>query len=701
MPSRKRPHTPTRPAAPSAQPRPRRSYRPLAFAAIILIATTLAYAHTFHAPFQCDDRAAIVENPTIRSLWPLGRVLSPAGWGATTHARPMLNLSLALNYHVGQLNVFGYHVVNLLIHLAAAALLFALSRRLLRLPSTPPAFREPADALAFTITLLWALHPLNTQAVTYVAQRVEAMMAVFYLLTLYCLVRSAEHRTQNAELQRRAWSCAALTACALGMATKEVMLSAPIMAALLDRCFLATSWREVLHRRGWLHAGLALTWSVLIFLIITQGGYRADETGFGSVVSPWHYLLTESGVILHYIRLAAWPHPLSFDYSDLPLIRHVAEAWPQLLAVGALVALTFAGLRFRPRIAWIALTFFAVLAPTSSFMPILDVMQERRMYLPLMTLISLFVLALHHTLRSATRHHRLAFCLLTSALCLLLGTLTHRRNHAYRSEYALWMDVLAKRPQNAQAAVTAGATLLDAGRLDDAMALFNRAIGTTARSGMAFNNRGLAYLRRGDYLQAIEDFSRALELPGMPRFKVQNNRGIAHAALNNTAAAMQDYSAAIHAMPMYATAYHNRARLHAAMGDPASAFSDFERAQRYAPEQPDTYLDRGNLLATLNRHAEAIDDFSRALHVAPENADACYNRANSLSQLERFPEALHDYNRAIQLRPDKAEAYNNRASVNLILGDPASARQDLLTCARLGLTPNSNLVEMVESALAP
>jgi 4-amino-4-deoxy-L-arabinose transferase-like glycosyltransferase len=203
------------------------------------LAVFVAYANTFRVPFLFDDQQSIVENPTIRSLsW---GVFSPPHDGLTVEGRPVLNFSLALNYAVSGTKVWSYHAINLAIHLLAALTFFGLVRRTLQRVATPVAAH--ATEIALAAALLWALHPLQTESVTYIVQRTESLMGLLYLLVLYGFVRGCE--AENA----RGWWALSITACALGMGTKEVMVSAPLMVLLYDRTFVAGSFRAAWRQR--------------------------------------------------------------------------------------------------------------------------------------------------------------------------------------------------------------------------------------------------------------------------------------------------------------------------------------------------------------------------------------------------------------------------------------------------------------------
>src|SRR5262245_43870590 len=212
------------------------SRSPLWIAALI-VAVVATYANSFWGIFLLDDTRAIVENSRIQELWPLGPILSGP--------RPVVDLSLAVNYAISGVRPWSYHAVNLLIHLFATLTLFGLVRRtVLRINSER--LKVGATPIAFATAILWAIHPLQTQAVTYVIQRSESMMAMFYLLTLYCFARGA---IEN----RREWYAAAVVACALGMGSKAVMITAPVVVLLYDRAFVASRWREIWEHRWGVH----------------------------------------------------------------------------------------------------------------------------------------------------------------------------------------------------------------------------------------------------------------------------------------------------------------------------------------------------------------------------------------------------------------------------------------------------------------
>jgi len=206
----------------------------IALAGLLAIAAAGVYGNSLSNPLVFDDIPQIKENQNIRQLWPVSAVVEGT-------RRPVAIYSLAINYHLGGLNPRGYHLVNIGLHILAGLALFGLLRRTLSGPKLRPRYGSSAAFLAFAMVLIWLVHPLATQAVDSIIQRMEVLMALFYLLTLYTLARAAEGP------ERGLWSVLCVAACLLGMLSKEVMVTAPLTALLYDRCFLAGSWREALR----------------------------------------------------------------------------------------------------------------------------------------------------------------------------------------------------------------------------------------------------------------------------------------------------------------------------------------------------------------------------------------------------------------------------------------------------------------------
>ena len=415
--------------------------------ALVIVGAAI-YANSLSGPFLLDDAPAIVDNPSIRQLWPPWQALQapPDAPGA---GRPIVSLSLAMNYALGGLDVRGYHLFNIAVHLLAALALYGCVRRTLELPGLGERFRDHSPALAFCVALLWLIHPLQTEPVNYITQRSESLMGLFLLLTFLFFVRSFTDRP-NAT-----YRVATVLACAVGMACKETMVVAPLLLLLYDRAFVAGSFNSALQARRGIYLGLAATWVWLGFLIATGPDYRAMAMGFEIEVGAREYALAQPEIIVGYLQRVIWPHPLIVDYGQVPPTS-VGRLIGFLTVILVLVGATFAALVYRKRLGFLGAWFFLLLLPTSSIIPISsEVGAERRIYLPLIAPIVLLVIGLFVGLQRWLSRRRAPSALLAPhavtvlvvvALSLPLAATTVRRNRDYRSVESIWRTVVEARP---------------------------------------------------------------------------------------------------------------------------------------------------------------------------------------------------------------------------------------------------------------
>lgn len=429
---------------------------------LLLLAGAVAYANALNTAFVFDDRVWIDRSPIIGDA---------AAYLNATRDRALTYLTVLVNHRLGGLNPFGYHLFNVAVHLAAGVTLFALLRRVFRLPRWAGRFDGRADGLAFAAALLWLVHPINTSAVTYVIQRAEALMGLFFLLTFYCWTRGVT------DGNRRLWHPLAVFSFLACCVSKEVAVAAPPLLLLYDRVFLARSWREVLGRwPGWV--GIFGLLAVKLWPVLFGAFAQANEVGvgFNIRISPKQYALTQTGVILHYLRLCVWPVGQSVDYFDWPLANSLADVAPAAVGLALLLAASGVALVARPAVGFLAAWFFVILAPTSSVMPIVDVAFEHRMYLSSITVLLGAVVLVDELLRRWTTagpaRRAVGVGLLTVAAGLFT-LLTAARNTVYRSEVTFWASALRQRPDNYRAKVTLAALHTGDGRLDAAAELFD------------------------------------------------------------------------------------------------------------------------------------------------------------------------------------------------------------------------------------
>ncbi len=636
----------------------------------IVALTVAAYLNSFGGPFVFDDLPSILENPSIRRLSALGEVLFPSqAGGLTTSGRPLVSLSFALNHALGGYAVAGYHAVNLAIHLAAALCLFGLVRRTWRLAGAPAAKALPVAA---SVALLWSVHPLPTAAVTYLVQRAESLVALCYLLTLYAFARATADETTAG--RRARWLAVSIAACALGMTAKEVMVSAPLIVLLYDRTFVAGSFAGAWRARRGFYLALGATWLVLAALLLGTGS-RGGTAGFQGEVSAWAYALTQCRALVRYLALALWPDELVFDYG-LGTVRSFGDVWMQALVIAGLLSATVVALIRRPVAGFIGAAFFAILAPSSSVVPIVtQTMAEHRMYLPLALVVTVVVLAGFRWLGRVALPASVA-----AALGLALTTAA--RNHDYRSEIALWQDTARKYPGNARAHNNLGQALQRAGRLDAALASYRRALALQPRYPETHYNLGAALAGRGEWAAAIGHYETALGIePDYP--EALNNLGNALAQTGRLEAAVARYEEAIRRRPSFPEAHNNLGNALLQAGRAAEARTRFERALALRPAYAEALYNLGNALAAAGDMPGALARYEAALAADTRYAAAHVNAGNALLELRRPAEALRHYEQAAAIDPLLFDAHFNRGSVLLELERAREAVPALEAAARL------------------
>lgn len=661
-------------------------YLPLLAAALISLAAFIAYRGSLNSPFVFDDQRAILENPTIRHLWPVTTALTPPHDGGGVTGRPLINLSLALNFAFGGTAVRGYHVFNVGIHVLAALALFGLLRRtLLRaIPqdsdsptiSPRPRWRISECSLAFIVALLWTLHPLQTESVTCIVQRTESIAGLFYLLTLYLFARGLEGP------HPAAWLVASVAACLAGMASKEIMVTAPVAVLLYDRTFAAGSFREAWRRRKAVHLALAATWLLLAGLMLGSP-QRAGTAGFGLGVTAWEYLLTQCRALALYLKLSLWPHPLVVDYGTT-LARHPGEVLPQAALILLLLLGTGIALWRRPALGFVGACFFLTLAPSSSFVPLVSqTIAEHRMYLPLAAVLAALVLGGYRLFgpRSAVA------CLL---LALPFGSQTAHRNKVYASDLALWTDTVGHRPENPRAHINLGNALLDVNRIDEAIAHYeiaSRLPGLAAASHLSLAG---AYTRAGQSGRAIAHGEAAVRLsPHNPDAEI--NLGLALVAAGRAAEALPHYEAALGLEPH---ASDTRAYLATALlqlGRPAEAVGQCQAALELDPDRADTWCILARALAQQHDSAAARRAAERALQLRPDFPEALFVLGNLDAANEDFAQAIRRYRRSLALAPTYAAARTHLANVLLMSGKVDEAIAEYRQV--LGQRPDDHLVQ--------
>jgi tetratricopeptide (TPR) repeat protein len=687
----------------------------VAMAIAVVVATVAAYAPALRAPFQFDDVPGIVDNRSIRTLWPPSVALSPPA-ATSVSGRPVVNYSLAVNYAVnealgvdqradpdGPNKTVGYHIVNIALHLLCGVLLFGILRRTIRAQRFAEDLAHRADAVAGIIAALWLIHPLQSEAVDYIIQRTELFVSACYLGTLYASIRAWDAETKQA---RARWVVASVLTCLLGMGSKEVMITAPLLVVLYDRAFRFSSWSELLRSdssRRWLYLLLFATsaWSVSLIAAGTR-----STAGFNLGITWYEYFYTQLWAITHYVRLAFWPGALTIDYGQDAVtgLRGVPGA-ALLAAFGIATLVAFLG-------AW----FFLILAPSSSVVPIrTEIAAERRFYLPLIAVITLAVFGVDALRRHVAQRYpnvrRLLINpgpeLFLTLVGLALFVTTFRRSAEYTDLEALWRDAVAVVPGNARAYDHLAAALTEQRppRYEEADSLFRRAIALDSTYMPAWTNLAAIDVKRGrladaqallervlkinpSYVHAEEMLGETLSRAGKPTSAIERLEhvvasfpddeslvalGVAYAEAGRAGDALSTFQRALSINPSRADAAGYVGSILLDQGHLPEAIGYLETAARRGPPVALTFGLLSLAYAESGRATDAIVAARTVSTMPATDASAEILAGRAMLIVQRAPEAEQLFGTAVRLNPNDPEALTRLGIAKAVLNKPSEA----------------------------
>ncbi len=554
--------------------------RALGWAATLVLATAAAYAGALENPFLLDDPVNITKNPTIQKPLDVGALVADP--------RAAVTLSLRWNWLAGGPDVAGYHALNFVAHALAGLLAFALARATLRLDAFRGRYARRADALAGIAALVFLLHPIQTESVTYVIQRAEILAGAALLGSLLALAAMRDGPRPGA--------IAALAgSCVLGMYSKPSFAIAPALLFAFDLLLVARgSLRPIASR--WPAYALTAIAAVATFAITrAHGSFQSETAGFGiDGITPLGYLSAQPGVLVQYLRVAFWPSSLCFDCG-------YRGPWPVLatflgdsvvLPAAILAVIAGAALRWwrrRPLLAFAIAGSAIALAPTSSVVPLADFYVEHRLYLPIAFLAMAVVPAADDVLHALAarlgapeRAVRVAGAALAAVVVAALGATTVRRNELLADPIALMQDAVRQAPQNERAHYNLANYYKRAGRLEEAIPHYEAAIRLLPNVIRSYQNLGSLYLQQHRPEKALEV-----------------------------------YLAGAAAQPEVAMAHRNVANTYLQLGRPTEALEAAERALAIEPRNANGRRLAGDALLALGRPRDAAAQWRAGLEAAP------------------------------------------------------------------------------------
>ena len=637
----------------------------------LIVLVVLIFANTFQVPYFFDDEINITRNPHIRLTKITVDNLWRAGFESPMSSRPVAYISFGLNYYLGGYDVFGYHVVNILIHLITGLLLFLLVKTTLLLsletagdasgPKPAAAVSVPARGwrsldpswVSFWTAALWLVHPVQTQSVTYIVQRMNSMAALFFVLSLllYARGRVSQKRRANepgrSPAQPYMWFVGSLLGGLLALGSKEIAATLPFFILLYEWYFfqdLSRSWLK----RYWIWVVVIPIVFVLV-VAIYLGGHPWDKILAGYVgrdFTPLQRVLTEFRVVIFYLSLLLWPHPSRLNLEhDFTLSYSLFDPLTTVLSLGVILGLLVMGIALAPRqriLSFCLLWFFGNLVIESSVIG-LELVFEHRLYLPSMFMILAAVMLFCRYVR----HRWLQAMLL--AVVVVAGALgTFERNKVWQDEVTFYGDCVKKSPNKARAHDGLGIALFKQGRVEEAIAQFNESLRLDSAFAPAHNNLGVALIRQEKFSQALYHFQEALRL-----------------------------------LPGYMDAFNNLNKLENNLRIDAH-IAEIESQLITHPSDPLTHCELANLYLRRDRLEEAKVYYQKSLELDPGHHRALAGLAAVNALTGKYDEAISLFQKAIARQPETPDAYFYVACIYAKQGKKSQARSWLQKAVKRG-----------------
>ena len=621
---------------------------------VLTILVCLAYGNTLQHSFHFDDIPSILEKPWIRGLDKIPDFIF------SYSQRPLVILSFNINYAISGFKEWSYHFFNITFHFLVVFLVYRLGKLIVsHISQKTSSVVNTSDQIPLLSAAIFAIHPLNTQAVTYISSRSSIMATMFYLIAII-LFSKGLYKTKEKEIKTNyAFVMSAVIFFGIGFLCKLIIISLPAILFAYHYYFISDqNIKTWVKRQGKLILGVGGL-LVLIFLykkIYGGGLLRASIVD----VTAWDYFRTQIGVIpFEYFRKMMFPFNLTID-PGFQVVQH----WRSPTAIGGIIIL---GIFF---IVWVKLSevkkqskkygpeafgliwILITLSPTSSFIPLLDMAAEHRTYLPLVGFsiaMASILIRLKNFIQKSMEVDKLNMWnykkMLRVPVILILLTLasfligTRERNKVWKDEVSLWADAKQKAP------------------------LLIR----------PYNNLGEAYDKLGNYDLAIIEFEAALRL-NPNYFFALSNLGNVYGKKKEYAQAISYIKQALQQKPDYAPGHYNLAKALHMTGNPEKAMLSYRSAIKHNPYFEEAFFNLGFLALEQKQFIEAVNNFKSFLEMQPRHPKAHFGLGTSYAMMGKLGRAKQYYENAIAYDPEFLSPYINLANLYMTTGNSAEAK---------------------------
>lgn len=584
---------------------------------LILVIGTIIYANSFYGAFQFDDGVHIVKETKFNDL----SIYSDISNWTQVNNRPLAYFTLAINRSISGTDVFGYHLFNLFIHLVTSIVIYFLLFHLISQKVIQnKVLKGKENLFALFVALIFLCHPIQTQAVNYIVQRMTSLATLFYISSVFFYLKARfSSINKEAPIKYFAYFLLMIMSAIASVLSKQIAVTLPLTYLLVEFFFVRNKDGKRFDK--YLILGLALMTFSLLAVVI--GGFLPKET---TDISRYQYFITELRVIVKYVQLLVLPISQNLDYDFIlsSSFWHVDELFSTAV-IASLITLIFSLYRKHPLISFGIAWFFITLLVESSFIPIRDVIVEHRLYLPMFGFTIILGMILFNAFKKVKERNFIWVLLIP---LVIYSGLTLRRNTVWKTKQSLWEDVVQKSPGKARPHL----------------------------------NLGIAYLHLFKPMLAIRQFTIANKIEP-ENAQTYYNRAEAYLVINRTEDAIQDLDKSIHFNKEFAEAHDTRGKAKLRLRKYDEAIIDFSNAMKLNSELESAWFNRANAYLFTGEFQKALNDLNQAIEINPLFTAAYNNRGQLMLNLKKYEAALSDLNRAIEIEPGLTNAYNNRAKV--------------------------------------
>ena len=711
--------------------------------AIMLAFGAIVYSNTFDSPLVFDDEFFIIRDSAVHMTELSGDAIKTAAVDGRPRHRYLPNISFALNYYFGKLNPFGYHLVNLIIHLLSGIFLFFFIKNTLRVSFKNPEaliiastlynrwdgvyphpkregmkpspkmnktmigafdYKTNPDVIAFFTALIWIVQPVGTQSVTYICQRMASMVAMFYILSLLLYVkgRMAMRQTpaDRIRIKPGLFFSGSFLAAFCAIATKENAGTLPLVILLYEWFFfqdLKLKWsrRQIL----WI-TFFAIVFTGVVFWYMGENPMRRIFASYNRRnFSLIERVMTEWRIVVYYISLFIWAPPgrLNLDH-DYPLSLSPVHPATTMIALTAILVL-FAWAAYaakKDRLIAFAILWFFITQATESTVIGIELVFEHRTYIPFMLISLLFVVAIFRMVKNRP----MAYGLLIATV-LVFSAWTYQRNQIWQNPIAFWTDAMIKSPNKPRAYKNLAYSCHQKEEWSTAVLYYKKALGIDKTKDpqdfATYANLGAALINQNHFFDAAYYYSKALAHKKVAP-EIFQPMAFALVRVGELEAAKYYYHLALNINPENQSIKEDIADLTVFLNQFTDPDTQIGQLIAETPNNPSLLLKQGELFGQHGQLIKALTAFQKALALTDDTEEilrrAILSRlAKTYFLLQRFRDSVNVYQRLIDLNPDNAQLYYNTAAVYAVQGNFLQADAFLDKASEKGL----NVTEKIKT----